>query len=176
MNNQVLIIYSSREGHTKKICGKIAAAMDTSGNEVELVPIAYAKPAMLENASKVMIGASIHYGKHSPEVYEFIRANHELLSQRKNALFSVNLVARKPEKNTPETNPYFKKFLRQIPWQPTLTAVFAGKVHYARYTPFDRFMIRFIMWITKGPTDPLTNVEFTDWQQVSDFAGEFDKL
>jgi menaquinone-dependent protoporphyrinogen oxidase len=27
-------------------------------------------------------------------------------------------------------------------------------------------MIRFIMWMTKGPTDPNAVVEFTDWEAV----------
>jgi menaquinone-dependent protoporphyrinogen oxidase len=31
-------------------------------------------------------------------------------------------------------------------------------------------MIRLIMWITKGPTDPKAVVEFTDWQQVEAFG------
>jgi menaquinone-dependent protoporphyrinogen oxidase len=31
-------------------------------------------------------------------------------------------------------------------------------------------MIRFIMWLTKGPTDPATVVEFTDWARVDAFA------
>jgi menaquinone-dependent protoporphyrinogen oxidase len=31
-------------------------------------------------------------------------------------------------------------------------------------------MIRFIMLITKGPTDPNAVVEFTDWQRVDAFA------
>ncbi len=26
-------------------------------------------------------------------------------------------------------------------------------------------MIRLIMWMTKGPTDPKTNIEFTNWNQ-----------
>jgi len=34
----------------------------------------------------------------------------------------------------------------------------------------DRNIIRFIMWLTKGPTDPNTKVEFTDWQKVDEFA------
>lgn len=35
----------------------------------------------------------------------------------------------------------------------------------------DRTMIRLIMWMTRGPTDPGTNIEFTDWKQVDKFAG-----
>jgi menaquinone-dependent protoporphyrinogen oxidase len=49
-------------------------------------------------------------------------------------------------------------------------AVFAGKIDYPRYTPFDRFMIRLIMWMTQGPTDPAAVIDFTDWRQVEDFG------
>ena len=35
---------------------------------------------------------------------------------------------------------------------------------------FDRTMIRLIMWMTKGPTDPTLTVEFTDWDKVDEFA------
>jgi menaquinone-dependent protoporphyrinogen oxidase len=31
-------------------------------------------------------------------------------------------------------------------------------------------MIRLIMFITKGPTDPKAVIEFTDWQQVESFG------
>jgi len=31
-------------------------------------------------------------------------------------------------------------------------------------------MIRLIMWMTNGPTAPDTNIEFTDWNMVDDFA------
>jgi menaquinone-dependent protoporphyrinogen oxidase len=31
-------------------------------------------------------------------------------------------------------------------------------------------MIRLIMWMTKGPTDPSTVIEFTDWQKVDAFG------
>lgn len=33
-------------------------------------------------------------------------------------------------------------------------------------------MIRFIMWITRGPTDPSTVIEYTDWRAVDAFARE----
>ena len=63
-----------------------------------------------------------------------------------------------------------RKFLKRIAWKPKQLAVFAGKIDYPRYAFFDRLMIRFIMWMTKGPTHPSTVVEFTDWQQVEAFG------
>ena len=34
-------------------------------------------------------------------------------------------------------------------------------------------MIQLIMTITKGPTDSKTVIEYTDWNQVKNFATEF---
>ncbi len=64
------------------------------------------------------------------------------------AFFAVNLTARKPEKRSPQTNAYTRKFLLSSPWQPKQCAVFAGALRYPRYRWFDRVMIRFIMKMT----------------------------
>ena len=93
-----------------------------------------------------------------------------VISNKENAFFSVNVVARKPEKNTPNTNPYMKKFLFKTPWKPKSLAVFAGKIDYPKYNFIDKHMIRFIMWMTKGPTDTKNTYEFTDWSKVDSFA------
>ena len=107
---------------------------------------------------------------------QIIKNNTEFLEGIDNAFFSVNVVARKPEKNTPDTNPYIKKFLALSKWSPKKIAVFAGKVNYPQYRFIDKFMIRLIMWITKGPTDTSKTYEFTDWDKVEEFAYEIKKI
>jgi len=99
-----------------------------------------------------------------------------VLDRRPSAFFSVNVVARKPGKDTPETNPYVKAFRRKTTWTPTALAVFAGRIDYPRYDWVDRQVIRFIMWLTRGPTDPAATVEFTDWQAVDLFAQQIARL
>ena len=81
-------------------------------------------------------------------------------------------MARKPEKNTPDTNPYMQKFLELSKWSPKNLSVFAGKIDYPQYKFVDKQMIRFIMWMTKGPTDINGTFEFTDWEKVESFAKE----
>ena len=166
----ILIIYSTTDGHTVEICRRIIEVLEQSGHHIKLVNVTDASGMDLAPFDKIVIGASIRYGKHSPQIVEFIAKNETMLDSKPNAFFSVNVVARKPAKNQPDTNPYVKKFLKRISWKPKLVKVFAGRLDYPRYTPFDRFMIRFIMWITKGPTDPTAIIEFTDWQQVEEFA------
>lgn len=167
---RILILFSTTDGHTVKICKRLQELVERDGHRATLVSIADSPGPDLAAFDKIVIGASIRYGKHSKVVVDFINANRLLLERKPNAFFSVNIVARKPEKSDPETNPYLQKFLRQIAWQPGKLAVFAGKLDYPRYGAFDRFMIRFIMLITKGPTDPATVVEFTDWTKVEAFG------
>ena len=167
---KVLLLYSTTDGHTVEICKRMGAVIEAAGNDVELANLAD-RPVLEDlDFDKVVIGASIRYGKHQRTVYDFIRDNRTMLEAHPNALFSVNVVARKPEKNTPETNPYLQKFLRQIDWVPQNLGVFAGKIVYPALGPIDRTMIRFIMWMTKGPTDPTGTYEFTDWDKVEDFG------
>lgn len=69
-----------------------------------------------------------------------------------------------------------RKFLDKTPWKPTLTGVFAGALFYPRYKWIDRVMIQLIMKMTKGETDPTKEIEYTDWNKVSEFASYFAKI
>ena len=55
---------------------------------------------------KIVVGASIRYGKHAAQVHRFVEANQAILEQKPSAFFSVNLVARKPQKHAVGDNPY----------------------------------------------------------------------
>ncbi|NDP38541.1 MAG: menaquinone-dependent protoporphyrinogen IX dehydrogenase [Rhodoferax sp.] len=168
--SKILVAYSTTDGHTRRICERLQQVMAQQGNTVTVEPLAQADALDLASFDKIVIGASIRYGKHQPTVKQFIERHQALLQSKANAFFTVNIVARKPEKNRPDTNPYLIKFLRTVSWQPKLLGVFAGKLDYPRYRLVDRFMIRLIMFMTNGPTDPKAVIEFTDWQQVESFA------
>lgn len=168
--SHILILYSTTDGHTRVICDRIKAVLEGSGHQVTAANVAEGRPPHPGDFDKVLIGASIRYGRHSPLIRDYILKYHTPLDGRPNAFFSVNLVARKADKNRPDTNPYCRRFLRRLPWKPQVAAVFAGRLDYPAYAPLDRWLIRMIMRITGGPTDPQTVVEFTDWQAVDEFA------
>ena len=161
-----LLIYSTVDGQTEAICKRMAScAKNTS---VDVMSISNVRN--LDDYKTIIIGASIRYGKYRNEVYNFINENFLVLESKKNAFFSVNVVARKPEKNSPDTNPYVIKFLEKINWKPKNIEVFAGKIDYPKYKFIDKYSIKFIMWVTKGPTDTSQSYEFTDWNKVEAFA------
>ena len=164
-----LIIYSSTDGQTRNISSRIYEIANHAVPS-KLMSLEDATKKDLKKFDRIIIGARIRYGKHKKELFDFLDLHHDELIKKDSAFFSVNVVARKPEKNTPETNPYMQKFLLKTSWVPKNLAVFAGKIDYPKYNFVDKHMIRLIMWITKGPTDTNNTYEFTDWNKVDDFA------
>ena len=169
MNSKIGILYSTVDGQTLKICNVIKEVLVEKGNSVELFSIDDFD-GKITDFDKFIIGSSIRYGKHHPKIIHFINEHKAALDKTENAFFSVNLVARKPERANPETNPYFIKFLQTVNWVPKTSAVFAGMLDYQKYSFTDRLMIQLIMWMTKGPTNSKTKIEYTDWNKVEEFA------
>ena len=167
--SDTLIIYSSTDGHTKTICRRLTNFLKDR-DEIKIVSLDDVNEIELSSFNKIIIGASIRYGKHSNKLYKFVGLNKDILNQRQSVFFSVNVVARKLEKSTPDTNPYIKKFLKISNWKPKKIGVFAGKLDYPNYGFFDKYAIKLIMFLTNGPTDTSQSYEFTDWSKVDEFA------
>ena len=156
-----LIIYSSKSGHTKAICENIKNLLENK-ELIKVIDLDDATSLNLSEFDKIVIGASIRYGRHNKKVLKFVKKNKYILHLKKTAFFSVNVVARKKEKSLPNNNPYVLKFLEKTNWKPNKVAVFAGKVDYPNYNFINKIVIRFIMMITKGPTDVNNSYEFTN--------------
>ena len=172
---EYLIIYSSTDGHTKTICETIKNHLKNK----ELVKIVSLKEAFASDLSKfnkIILGASIRYGRHIKDASNFIKKNKKILDLKKTAFFSVNVVARKSEKSLPNNNPYLLKFLNKTKWKPNKVGVFAGKVDYPKYNIINKNVIRLIMMMTKGPTNVNNSYEFTNWENVKKFAEELENL
>ncbi len=169
---KALILFSSRDGQTREIAS-YAGKCISEQQECDVMDILHVGTVDWAQYDRVLIGASIRYGRFHSAVANFVKQNLEALQQRPSGFFCVNLTARKPEKRTPQTNAYMRKFLLTSPWQPDCCAVFAGALRYPRYGWLDRVMIQLIMKMTGGETDKTKEVEYTDWQQVASFAREF---
>lgn len=172
----ILMIYSTVDGQTHRICARLSEALVRAGHQVDIMPVAECSPATLAASGKVVVGASIRYGDYRKELVEFVKRHADELNARPSAFFTVNLVARKPGRDVPERNPYVGKLLDRTRWQPDDIAVFAGRLDYPRIGWRDRQIIRLIMWLTGGPTDTSSTHEFTDWDKVDGFAGRIGRL
>lgn len=173
---KTLILFSTRDGQTREIASYLASELKELGVSADVVNLNRTPEIEWDSYDRVVIGASIRYGHYHPALMDFVKKHLQQLSARPSAFYSVNLVARKPEKSSPQTNSYTRKFLLASPWQPDHCAVFAGALRYPHYRWYDRLMIQLIMKMTGGETDPSKEVVYTDWQQVVVFAREIAQL
>ena len=107
------------------------------------------------------------------QVYEFVAFVNKykaVLDCKANSFFCVSVVARTPAKATPEGNVYCRKFLANNPWKPKDAHCFAGKVDYPNWSWIDTKLIQMIMKMTKGPTEPTAVIDYTDWNDVEEYA------
>ena len=168
-DSKVLILYSTVDGHTKSISERIAKKIKDK-DRVNLYSFEDSKSLNLEDYAQIVLGASVRYGNHRDNVLQFVEKHKTILEKKRSAFFSVNLTARKSNKNTPDTNPYFKKFIKKANWEPNDKEVFAGKLDYPNYDCINRLAILLIMVITGGPKDISQTYELTDWDKVDEFA------
>ena len=81
-----LIIFSSTDGHTLKICERIMG-FEKNKDDSQIASISEAEHINISEFKRIIIGASIRYGKHKPDLYEFIESNLDEISSKENAFF-----------------------------------------------------------------------------------------
>ncbi len=168
----VSLYYASHDGQTRRIAVAIAEGLRKQGHVSIVTDLGERQPdaAEIAAAGVVVVVVAIRYGHPLPAARRMLESHRNALTDKPLAMISVNLTARKPGKRSVEGSPYLRKWVRRARLSPALAVAVAGMLDYPRYGWFDRMMIRLIMKITGGPTDPTTTVEFTDWQQVEALA------
>jgi menaquinone-dependent protoporphyrinogen oxidase len=167
-----MVLYATRDGQSRRIAQRICEQLAV--HEIQVAPhdLAEAWPTTeeLAGAAVVVLVAAVRYGRHLPEAHRFLARYRALAPPPALALASVNLTARKPARSSADTNPYLRKLAALAGRRPAVAAAFAGRLDYPRYGWLDRQLIRVIMWLTDGPTDPGACVEYTAWDAVDAFA------
>jgi menaquinone-dependent protoporphyrinogen oxidase len=172
---RVLIPYGTSEGHTARIAEYIAGVIRDQGYEAYPVDIKRSAAPEPDGYDAVIVGASIHMGKHQRCVQEFVRKNRYALERLPSAFFSVSLAAHdKTDAARKEVAGCIEKFVQHTGWRPSRAGVFAGALLYTRYGFIKRWIMRKIAR-NKGSrdTDISRDYIYTDWDSVKRFAEEF---
>ena len=166
------VYVASRDGQAERIASHIAAGLREKSAPATVHVLAAAGPPPPVDASApiVVLVAAVRYGKHLREAEAFLKALAGVPAAPPLALASVNLTARKPNRQSVQTNPYLRKLIARRRLKPVVAAAFAGRLCYPQYNWFDRQAIRLIMSISGGNADGRSTIEYTDWRQVDDFV------
>ena len=90
----VLIVYGTTEGQTRKIAEWTATRIRDSGHKVQLRDCAaVASDSDFETFQAFLVAASVHQRHHQETITDFVIAHRELLNVRPSAFISVSLSA-----------------------------------------------------------------------------------
>lgn len=178
------LFYATRDGQAVRIAQRLSERLAKSG--IAAVPqdlkVDFPDTRKIKDIGVIIVIASIRYGFHLPEATRLLRKYKEACEQDTKAsacklvIVSVNLTARKKGKDTATGNVYLRKWIARHEIKPALAVPIAGRLDYPKYNWFDKFMIRLIMTITKGPTDTTQVVEFTQWDRVDKLADDITRI
>ncbi len=120
----------------------------------------------------VIVGASIHVGKHQEAIRDFVSENRDALAEMPTAFFQVSLSSASEEKRD-EAAGYVESFITETGWHPDRIGQFGGALRFSEYGFLKRLMMK---QIAKDLLDEERrshgDVEFTDWNAVDAFTSD----
>jgi menaquinone-dependent protoporphyrinogen oxidase len=166
---RVLLAYHTAEGQAGKVADRIASVLREAGAAVELVAAEDAPdPSGFDG---VILGDSIHVGKHSAELTRYISSHVDQLNRMPVALFQVSLTSATADaEHSTLAHELLQKLLDATGLDPDVVGLFAGALAYTRYGWFKRRLIRSIARHEGADTDMTRDHEYTDWDAVAEFA------
>ncbi|HET9303386.1 MAG TPA: flavodoxin domain-containing protein [Propionibacteriaceae bacterium] len=169
---KILIAYGTTEGQTSRIADHIADVIRKHGVEAQALDLKGSKDVSPADYDAVIVGGSIHMGKHQEDVADFVRTNRAALERLPSAFFSVSLAAHGDMENA---EAYVANFEQQTGWHPTKVGLFSGALLYREYGLLKRWMMKRIVRDKPGilSTDTSRDHEYTDWEQVKRFTEDF---
>ncbi len=167
----IYIPYGTTEGQTAKIAEFVADVVRAHGYEALAVDVKHAGGTIPDGYDAVIVGASVHIGKHEDYVRDFVKKNRAVLDRLPSALFSVSLSAHGDAENA---EGYVEKFEDETGWRPAQVGLFSGALLYTQYGFIKRLVMKKIA-SDKGSPDLDTSRDYvyTEWDGVKRFAEDF---
>lgn len=180
---QILVLYASRHGHTRRVAEAIAAAASARGLVPDLRDVESAPPDRLDGYGAAVLASPVHVGRHAKRMVAFVRRHLPELDARPNAFVSVSLTQATVESTTADLETrrqadadlcvVMGHFVESTGWTPGAVLRVAGALSYTRYNWFVRWVIKRIAKRQGGSTDTSRDHVLTNWEAVERFASRF---
>ena len=169
----VLIVYGTTEGQTRKIAEWTATYIRERGHQAEQRDSAALKSDLdIETYDAFIIAASVHQEYHQETITNFVIAHLEVLDTKPSAFISVSLSAVLEEGKT-EAQTYVDCFVSVTGWQPRMILLLGGALRSTEYDYFQEQIVKFIVMKRGGAASTERDREFTDWNALAVFVNGF---
>lgn len=169
---RILILYGTSEGQTAKIADVVADVLGQHGHQADTVDVTAAFGRLPDGYDAVVVGASVHVGKHDKHVVELVQHDRDALAAMPSAFFSVSLAA---HGDVAEAEGYVDQFEAETGWRPDQVALFGGALLYTQYGFVKRHLMKRIAQDKPGAlgVDTSRDYVYTEWDAVKRFAEHF---
>jgi menaquinone-dependent protoporphyrinogen oxidase len=179
----IVVLYATREGHTRRIAEHLAATLRARGHAASARDVSmFGEVLTPDDYKAVILAASVHLGKHEPEMIAFVRRHREELERVPSAFLSVSLSAATAEDETrpaaarAEADAAVHKaldtFAKETGWHPSRAKAVAGALLYTQYGVLVRFVMKMIAKRAGHATDTSRDYVYTDWRALDRFLDE----
>lgn len=166
----VLIAYASTHGHTRKIAEHLARACEERRQSPRLADLRTDDRPDPLAFDRVVVAASLHMGKHQPEVVDWIRRHRTALNDLPSAFLSVSLTAADDSDEAQQkVREIIDGLLTDTGWTPGLAQPVPGAFEWSRYNLPTRVAMKLIARKHGAPEGP-EDVVYTDWDAVTSVA------
>jgi menaquinone-dependent protoporphyrinogen oxidase len=170
----ILVLFSTKEGHTRKLAQFAAARLRGCGHEIQLQDAAH--PALPDAPSfdAALLLASIHLGRYQRSFIEFVGKNHDALNLIPSAFISVSLSAAgdNPSDLT-GIRACVDRLERETLWHPGAVHQAGGAMPFSSYGFFTKLAIRYIVRHRGKIVKTSEDYDLTDYAAVETFIDRF---
>ena len=178
-----VILYATREGQTRRIAEHIQSALRDRGQTAFVRNAREARERLsLERYGGAIVAASVHVGKHEPEIIELIKSRRDELEELDAAFLSVSLAeasaedsSRSPEARAgaaAQVQQVIDRLLAETGWRPRRVKAVAGALLYSKYNFIVRFFMKRMAKKSSLSTETSRDYEFTDWKALDAFVDQ----
>jgi len=169
----VLIVYGTTEGQTRKVAEWTANHVRECGHQAELRDSAAPVSDLdFETYDAFIIAASVHQECHQETVINLVIAHLEVLETKPSAFISVSLSA-VLEGGRTEAQEYVDRLITMTGWKPRMALLLGGALRFSEYDYFQEQIVKFIVMKRSAAASKERDREFTDWHALASFVDRF---
>ena len=170
---RTLIIFGTTDGQTAKVARAIGEQLRSRGHDTAVVDAAAVTPNPADYDA-IVVAASVHAGGYQRPIVHWVLEHSATLNHMPTAFVSVCLgVLQHDRKVDAELKTIVDAFLHSTSWRPIETKVVAGALRYREYNFLKRWVMKRIVKKAGGDTDTSKDYEYTDWNDLRQFADQF---
>lgn len=164
---EIVVLYETGEGQTRKIAGAITEQARRLGHSVTMLDTSEKSASLsLGHADKIILAAPVHERRH-PRMFEAtLMAVRDELAKRPTLMLSVSLKAAFPD-GLSEAQDYLTEMEMRTGFKPSHQALVAGAVRPGSYDYFQSQVVRHVALAGQSVDLNGDTKEFTDWEALA---------